>query len=500
MNENKQSNIVEAGIKAYNIYKKIALISSIAGPLSFFVIFIVIFVCIVLLIIGVKYGSFGDSNSLASDNMCVTYQTVDEVCKSMTVNGETMSIDDYVAGVIQGEFGGANLETKKAQAIAARSYAIASSKKDDNGNCNMGTASESSQVYASNPSESSIQAANETSGMVLVDENGNIARSEYSSNSLPAAYDSYGDTITMSERNLEIPRTWFSANKTCSTEKLNTATKKKDSYGRIVYGCGHGRGMGQIAAKYLSEEKGYTYTEILEYFYGKDSEYKWTIGSSSGEQSGNCNLSTLDSYNFGHKGLKILDKTLTSNEISTLNTYINGEINKAGYGTGNGVAAAGQSLVYGLEQMGYYLGYCWGGDRSSIGVGTSWGKTSSNCNSPYASHKYYGMDCSGFVGWSIRTACKPNHIAKSTHDLKYGPSISVTEAKPGDLMLKAGSHVRLVIKNNGDGTVITAEEGGTYGDLGFNKYSTESGYVFIDMSEWYKNNCSDTNPTTNVIQ
>ena len=207
-------------------------------------------------------------------------------------------------------------------------------------------------------------------------------------------------------------------------------------------------------------------------------------------------MTTLDHYTLGHAGLKILNRTLKDSEISNLESYINNEVDKAGYGTGNAVAAAGQSLVYGLEQMGYYLGYCWGGDRSSVGVGKSWGAPSSECNSPSNVHHYYGMDCSGFVSWAIRNGCNSSFGGPTTYEMEYGPHIDVTKAKPGDLMLDTDSHVRLVVKNNEDGTVITAESGGSAGDLNFSKHGNESGYNYIDMSAFYKKTCKDTNPAT----
>ena len=75
--------------------------------------------------------------------------------------------------------------------------------------------------------------------------------------------------------------------------------------------------------------------------------------------------------------------------------------------------------------------------------------------------------------------------------MDHGPHIDVTNAKPGDIMLHS-AHVRLVVKNNGDGTVITAESGGSTGDLHFSKHGNESGYNFIDMSSFYKKTCKSS--------
>lgn len=472
------------------------IISSVGCFVPAFLILFALFIS-VFVVLGLIGGG-----ELSSED-CIDVESVDEVCTTITVTDHgTMSVDEYVAGVVQHEFGGAPDETLKAQAIAARSYGIAGSTKNGNGNCSVGRPSEGFQTYSDNPSDRAIQAANDTSGMVMVTENGSVARTEYSSNSLPNAYNSYGDTITMSERNLKIPRSWFSANKTCSDSALNSyninnGRVEKDAYGREVYGCGHGRGMGQIAAKYLDNEKGYTYEQILEFFYGADSEYKWSLASSSGSSrsckpTNNGTLQPLKNYKTNHDGLKVLSHTLSESERESLDDYLNEQINAAGYGTGAGVAAAGQSLVYWLEQKGLYLQYFWGGgqgagDNTVVGASSNWGSTSYGAD-PKGHGKYFGMDCSGFVSWAVRTACAPNSGSRQAADwMPFGPEISLNKAKPGDVIANK-DHVMLVVKNNGDGTVYVAEESN---DLGFTLVgsSRASGRKVVDMTQWYKDNC-----------
>ncbi len=478
-----------------NKLKIVALVSSMGCLPLFFILFVVFIV--VFLVLGLLDGGDGTGSS------CVNIKSADEICTSITVAGYgTMSVDEYVAGVVENEYGGAAYEMKKALAVAARSFGIHGAEKDGNGNCSVGDTSEGFQTYNPNPNETSVQAANETSGMILVDENGNVVSSQYSSCSLQKPYNESGNIIKMSERDYEMSRDMFDKYRvgTACTDgvinKLKVGSNGKaweDWAGRPFYGSGHGRGMGQVLGNYLASEKDYTYDQILDFFYGSESTYNWSLASTKGASS-NCtsthngNFQTLSTYNIGHDGLKILNHSLSSSEIDNLNSYIEKEVDKAGYGTGEAVAAAGQSLAYGMEQMGYYLGYCWGGDRSSMGVGTSWGNSSSSCNSPTNSHKYFGMDCSGFVSWAIRNACKPGY-SNTTHGMDHGPHIKAENAKPGDLMLNPASHVRLVVKNNGDGTVITVESGGSYDGIAFSKHGDESGYNFIDMSKWYRDNC-----------
>lgn len=492
---NSKGNVVSDVAKGF-IKKKIILLllGGVGSAFSAILTALPIFIAL-LVVLGIISG--GDSNGAG----CVSTQTVGEVCKSISVNGETMSVDDYVAHVITKEFGGAPEETLKAQAIASRSYGVAGAKKDSQGNCVISDTSESFQTYADTASDRAIQAAKDTSGMVLLNKDGNVARAEYSSNSLPKAYSTYGSTITMSERDLEIPRDWWEKNKTCSDSSLNQANSNKDALGRTVYGCGHGRGMGQIAAKYLAEEKNYTYDQIIEYFYGKDSPYQWTLGSPNGSSS-NCgsSLTTLDHYTLGHAGLNVLNRTLSSSEISDLNSYLEQEIAKAGRGSGAAVAAAGQGLVYWLEQKNYYLQYRWGGGHSGYGDGNStfvsanpnWGSDKFGADSH--GRKYLGMDCSGFVSWATRTACKSSFGSKTSDSWEgYGSSISLSEAKPGDVIASA-SHIQLIVKNNGDGSVYVAESAGSPTDgLVFSKLTSTSSMV-VSMQKWYANNCENITP------
>lgn len=294
MNENNENLFTKV------VKKKILLFLFGGGCGTTFLIFMVGFPVFIAIL--VVLGLFNDGNNGGS-SVCHNYKSVDAICKQMVVNGQSVSVDEYVAGVITHEFNYAPEETMKAQAVAARSYGLNGATKDENGNCIISDTSQSFQTHEANYSDKAMQAAKDTSGIILVDENGNVARSEYSSNSLPKPYSSYANssTVTMSERNLEIPKSWWENNKSCEVSRLNKVNENNgvselDAYGRPVYGCGHGRGMGQIAAMYLDTEKGYNYEQILEFFYGKDSKYNWSLASTDGTVgSSNCGSSASSS-------------------------------------------------------------------------------------------------------------------------------------------------------------------------------------------------------------
>ena len=498
MDDNGQSSLLSS-------LSKIKLIAALVSPFGLTVFFSVFFIILISSAVAGK-----DMSGESSSDFCYTVKSVAETCSSITVKGSsTISVDEYVGGVVSHEFGGAAEypEMLKAQAIAARSYALAQITPDGDGVCVINDTSQGFQTFDANPGEVYLQAAKDTSGMVMVDENGNIAVTEYSANSLPNAYNTYkGDTITMSERDLEIPKEWFDSNKTCTDSALNTIDGQKDWDNRDVYGNGHGRGMGQIAAFYLVKEKNYTYEQVLDYFYGQDSVYKLSLASTNGSSNKICfgsSVQTIDHYTENHEGLNVLDRVLTSEEIRDLEAELEEDIKRAGHGSGAAVAAAGQRLIYWLEKKGYYLDYRWGGGHdyptnngcdlhgTFYGANPNWG--SDKCGADEKSGSvHYGMDCSGFVSWATRMGCDKdfgNFSSGSWQTFGDGP-IDILDTEPGDVLADDG-HVALVVKNNGTDIYIAEENGG----LIFRKISS-SNHPAYSMRKWYANNCTDIRPGT----
>jgi len=480
----------ESSMKKFIVPLALSSIGCMPLIIGLFVVFVGVF-----LVLGLFDGGSGGGT------VCVNMKPVSSICQSITVDGETMSVDEYVAGVVGGEVGvfSGHPEIQKALSIAARTYSLNGATKDGNGNCSVPNG-EHFQVYNSSQVTDSIKKiVEETSGMVLVNEEGNIQSTEYDSVLLVEAYDSSGTEVTFKQRDLKVPKDWLievrEPDISCSINSMNTYDDDYDGYG-----CGHGRGMSQWGGLYLEMEKGYDYIEILDYFYGKDSGYNLTLASTHGASSkctssNNGNFLPLASYNLEHNGLQKLNKKLSSNELTDLEIFIDKGVEKAGYGTGEAVAAAGQNLAYGLEQLGYYLGYYWGGGHrgeNGKGVIPSWGENVgiAYTDSGKPTGPEYGMDCSGFVSWSIRQACDPNYGSTVAVTFTgYGDEISINDAKPGDLAANSG-HVILILKNNGDGTVTTVESTLGGGGLVFRVYSSLDGYKIVDMKNWYSNNCT----------
>lgn len=486
------------GGKLYEVASKTkigqVLEDKIAKKISFKIkIYIAIFGFFFFLLFFIIFTNEISSNSSSGDNStCVNLPAIDNVCKSITPSGfATMSVDEYVAGVVAAEVGGMTddgLNTYKAAAIAARSYALANATKDGNGNCSV-PVGPSFQAFVETSDADIISAANDTSGMVLVKDN-SIVSSQYDALCIDSedAINYYLCQGGEDEEHLMVPRTWLES-------------KRTSSYIESTRKAVHGNGMSQNGAWYLAEDRGWDYVKILDYFYGDEDITLASINGATSNctSSNNGDLDTLDSYNLSHDGLNVLDRILTSSEIEELNNYIDNEVDKAGYGTGAGVAAAGQALTYWLEQKGYYLQYRWGGGHANsadnngtfVGANSNWGSTAFGVdNNSSFPRKYWGMDCSGFVSWATRTACLPtgfNDLA-GTWSSSRGTSISLSDAKPGDV-IDWSEHVQLIVKNNGDGTVIVAEAAGNpTNGLVFSLIDKPSGNV-VDMSDWYSNHC-----------
>ena len=247
--------------------------------------------------------------------------------------------------------------------------------------------------------------------------------------------------------------------------------------------------------------------EHREKVFGLKSNEGVSCSTSTGEDINN--ETGLSEYPLQHKNLKVLHSPLPSSDVEKINKYIKESINKAGYGTGNGVAAAASAFILGVAEKGYYVPYYAYGGHSRysapyiIGFYPNLGQKLSKCTSFDGSSNnnycYSGFDCSGFVSWAIKNACNSNFKDKTTSGFaSLGKKTSLDKVKPGDILVAKGDHIILVVKNN-NGTIIFAESHGNHGkkDYGGAVFSSSKDsetlnshqYVARDMSGWYSTNC-----------
>ena len=168
-------------------------------------------------------------------------------CSGVTVKDRnnhiigTYSLEEYVAGVVTAEmYEDFPEESKKALAVAARTYVLSRTNS-----CQNAIESSSNlQNFSSTISSSARQATNATAGEVLVDALGNIFASEYDSWNCKGQ-----NTCT------------YTKEPTGGTHQVTIS----NTYLSRAAG-GHGRGMSQLAAADMAN-RGSSYQDILFYFY-----------------------------------------------------------------------------------------------------------------------------------------------------------------------------------------------------------------------------------------
>ena len=223
-------------------------------------------------------------------------------CSTVKVNGGTVSLDDYIAGVIKHEMGGNSLEALKAQAIAARSFLLSTHKNSTS--CSV-VSGQSYQVYNEDKDANSIykQAVAETSGMV-VSRDGEVAHTQYQS--YPAGR---WQTSDSSGWHVQFQRFADDSSTKWTWNGPSKETVKSISPGtEMNYDNPHNWGMSQTIAVYLAKAEGYNYQQLIELFYAQpivkitdgvyDGNVKYVTGA-----VGNVtywNQGDFSNYSYGH--------------------------------------------------------------------------------------------------------------------------------------------------------------------------------------------------------
>ena len=186
------------------------------------------------------------------------------VCSNVTVDGKTISLDEYIAGVIKQEMGGNNLEALKAQAIAARSFLLSTHEKSSD--CSVDNGQNYQAYTTASEGEIYMKAAKETSGMVIK-RNNKIALTQYISH--PAGQysteDSTGWHVKMQRFN-DDPKTAWTWNGPAKETVQRTAGDGY-LYGVEPVDTSHHFGMSQTIAMYLAKKENYTYEQLIKLFY-----------------------------------------------------------------------------------------------------------------------------------------------------------------------------------------------------------------------------------------
>lgn len=194
-------------------------------------------------------------------------------------------------------------------------------------------------------------------------------------------------------------------------------------------------------------------------------------------------------------------KDLDKGSLEYRNTVLQYRIEQAGgLGTRNAVVAAATYLSEEED-----IPYFWGGKSLKNGVNPKWGQNeividSGNPNQLVGSSRPYGLDCSGFTGWSIVNGGFQIGAEGTEAFIGYSTPYSFTAdnlkngiIKPGDLLHRNG-HIAIITGLDLEhGTIKVAEEKGTdYGMVVTEKNIDEyvAGETFtsiLSMEDFYNN-------------
>lgn len=260
-----------------------------------------------------KLASSGGSITSKGYSVCETI-TVDGVEKDgTTVDGVKVNFEDYVAGVVKHEigfvsdssYGNKYDEAIKALAIAARTYAyyVTDGCKSSISN-NNGQQTFSEIDLSSDKDKKIADLVSQVPGIMLKDSTGSLLLTQYDSFCFSSLSN---NTYHMFQGNIDIPVTWTNKmnilgmgtnqyktrdgnmhtsgwirlNCPCDNSKHGNNIDKNnkactiEENGSVKYlDGGHGNGMSQYGALYLSEEQNLKYDEILKRFYGDDIQFE----------------------------------------------------------------------------------------------------------------------------------------------------------------------------------------------------------------------------------
>lgn len=192
------------------------------------------------------------------------------VCNYVTVDGTTIPLETYVAGVVKAEIGAEydNPELLKTQALIARSFVLRA--KANSTSCSV-VNGQSFQAYSKvDPNNERdklyIAAANATAGQVIT-RNGEIALTQYQS--YPAGQfqteDSSGWHVKF-RRFANDPSTDWTWNGP-SKETVRSGNNYRGT--EMEYDNDHNWGLSQTIAGYLSRVEGYSYQDLVKLFYAE---------------------------------------------------------------------------------------------------------------------------------------------------------------------------------------------------------------------------------------
>jgi len=477
---------------------KLAISFLMKNPVVLIILGVVLFIFIIIIL----FSTTGSNDKYLG---LYGYEYIEPKCTEITISsGEyagIYDIEEYVAGVVQAEvggfIGGSWNEAAKAGAVAARSFVQAN--VDDS--CTV-ISSQSFQVYKT-PSDSAIQIAHETRGLVLV-ENGNIKSTQYDAFCTKSPQDDPNNYIVC-QQNQRIPRSW-----------VDSQTGIADSWKSGTMSGAHGNGMSQWGAAYLAEQ-GYSFEEILAFYYDNAelmSIYPSFLISNNWTQEISTNSTSTISTTIMRTPINEL---LTKSQYNELNEFIYDSVMDVGVGTRSAViAAAVTPIKFFAEYYNVVIPYTLGGGHymsiysnatgeniqktttTYYGVDPDWGTIISHTwDGSY--YDEYGPDCSSWVPWVFHNAGISIGPRLAGDFVNLGTKHSMNSgyiAQPGDI-LENDHHVTVVVGVDEANELyyIAHASGGNYGTIITPVSFSSSSYYIVEMTEYIENHKIETYET-----
>lgn len=391
---------------------------------------------------------------------------------------ETIDFEKYVLGVALAEVGSNSPdEAIKSQIIAARGAALSR-------NVGMCPSNQDDCFYGYNSSTGKIRMRACEADQVYWDYEKDIYREDRGAISL------YSPEINSGT----IWKTALSEDRITEVKELANQVKGKvliDDSSKVVK-TGYNSSTSQQFIDMANQ--GYTYEEILATVYSE------SRGLSSAECNSYGNIDYGD-YVLSSDGDEILHEPLEDfleskgTSLEELNSLIEKNVQKAGYGTRAGVVAAAVTLIGELgNKYDVRVPYYWSGGHYDGVVDGALGYWGSNSCHFYANGQHYnycGLDCSGFVPWAIKNGGFKisQMLAGDFVNLDGAKKVRLTNEpvlEPGDL-LEGEGHIVLVIGiEESTGKYICAEASGNEYGVWFSRRSFDQpGYYGVKMDGFY---------------
>ena len=377
----------------------------------------------------------------------------------------------YIAGVVYPEVGGYDLRTKEAQAVAARSFALTRGASM-NGAYGIGVAVEDGQWV--------LRIRTCTSDQVFCHPDlgcGSLTGSMQGTSS-------GGDTVYAGGVNGNLTRNpisrddevWTAVNAT----KGEVAVNSNGEVAHTDFASGD-----QDA--WAAADSSWDYKQVIINHYTSSGV---TDVRSDCRGGGNLGAYDLEEYyqktqdaSVDYRNISAVLQGTEYPTIDAFNQHIKENINAAGYGTREGVAVAGISLVgdY-IMTTGKKLRYSQPARQNPETEGI-------------VNDDFY-MDCSSFAWWSLynggfKLPCGAQTGAIYNWASEAGYIGSISEGQPGDFLVTTGSGHIMLILGTYDGGYYTAEflSESQGAEITKHSYGGLSGYNLINMERYY----SDSN-------